>query len=264
MNQFKDKWNDGDSYEYFMGRWSSLMAIKFLNWINIPYNKDWLDIGCGTGALSEAIETYNNPSNLSGIDASSGYIEKAKQRISMHQNFKVANVESLPYKDQSFDAVVSGLALNFFPNTQKALLELKRVAKLESVIAAYVWDYAERMEFLRYFWDAAVKIDTSAKNLDEGIRFSICNADNLSKAFKEAGFMEVETSFLDIETKFKDFDDYWNPFLSGQGPAPGFLKSLSKESQEKLKNNICNNLNIEPDKSIKLIGRALVVKGSKN
>ncbi|MDN3671374.1 class I SAM-dependent methyltransferase [Echinicola jeungdonensis] len=123
MTQIKDEWNDGDSYEYFMGRWSSLMAIKFLRWLDIPSHKNWLDIGCGTGALSQAIENYESPSSLSGIDTSIGYIEKAKQRVSMNRDFKVGNVDDLPFDDQRFDVVVSGLALNFFPDIENALLE---------------------------------------------------------------------------------------------------------------------------------------------
>jgi len=263
MNQIKDKWNDGDSYEYFMGRWSSLMAIKFLQWLNMSSGKNWLDIGCGTGALSEAIEKYMNAIDLAGVDKSTGYIERVKQRISNNQNFKTGEVDHLPFDDQEFDVVVSGLALNFFPNIENALLEFKRVTKPGGVIGAYVWDYSGKMEFLRYFWDAANQIDSSSNALDEGVRFTICNSENLLKAFVKAGITHVESSCLDIETVFKDFDDYWSPFFGGQGPAPGFLKSLSQESQNELKNKILERINFESNGSIKLIARALVVKGIK-
>ena len=263
MSRTQDKWNDGDSYEYFMGRWSSLMAIKFLQWLKISSDKNWLDVGCGTGALSEAIEKYTNPSDLSGIDPSQGFIESAKQRISMNRDLKVGNVDNLPFDNQRFDVVVSGLALNFFSNITNALLELKRVTKPNGVVAAYVWDYAEKLEFLRYFWDAAYEIDSTSKNLDEGVRFPICNKENLSKEFMKAGLIEVECSFLGIETRFDDFDDYWKPFLGGQGPAPGFLKSLSNKSRNKLKTKIRKRLNSEPDGSIKLFGRAIAVRGIK-
>ncbi|MCM8568539.1 class I SAM-dependent methyltransferase [Gramella jeungdoensis] len=239
------------------------MAVKFLQWLNMPSGKNWLDIGCGTGALSEAIENHMNPSNLSGIDTSMGYIERAKQRISMNQNFKTGSVDNLPFEEKSFDVVVSGLALNFFPNTGNALLEMKRVTKPEGVIGAYVWDYSKKMEFLRYFWDAAYQFDSFSKNIDEGVRFPICNSENLLEEFEKAGLKEVESTFLDIETLFKDFDDYWSPFLGGQGPAPGFLQSLSKTSQNKLKDKILERVNFESDGSIKLIARALVVKANR-
>jgi len=264
MSQIRDKWNDGDSYEYFMGRWSSLMAVKFLQWLTISPNKNWLDIGCGTGALSEAIEKYTHPSGLSGIDAAAAFIERAKQRISKYRDFKVGSVEDLPFDDQRFDMVVSGLAFNFFPNIEKALSEIKRVTRPDGLVAAYVWDYAGRMEFLRYFWDAALQLDPATESLDEGVRFPLCNSEELSKVFTKAGLTEVESSFLDIETRFKDFEDYWNPFLGGQGPAPGFLRSLDKESQDQLKERIHERIIFEPDGSFRLIARALVVRGIKN
>jgi len=261
MSQLKDKWNDGDSYEYFMGRWSSVMAIQFLQWLNMPSGKSWLDIGCGTGALSEAIEKYMSPVDLSGIDQSTGYIERAKQRISKNQNFITGDVDNLPFDDQKFDVVVSGLALNFFPNLENALLEFKRVTKPGGIIGAYVWDYSDKMEFLRYFWDAAYQIDSSSKALDEGVRFPICHSEKLLNEFVKAGITGVESSFLDIETVFKDFDDYWNPFWGGQGPAPSYLASLNSELQTALKNNLKQRLKVESNGSIKLLGRAIAIRG---
>ncbi|WP_353959708.1 class I SAM-dependent methyltransferase [Echinicola jeungdonensis] len=112
-------------------------------------------------------------------------MKKAKQRVSMNRDFKVGNVDDLPFDDQRFDVVVSGLALNFFPDIENALLEMKRVTRPGGVIAAYVWDYAEKMEFLRYFWDASCQIDSSSKNLDEGKRFPICNSEKFIKRIEK-------------------------------------------------------------------------------
>lgn len=261
MSKIRDKWNDGDPYEYFMGRWSSLMSIEFLKWLNMSSNLNWLDIGCGTGALSEAIEQNYFPYKISGIDPSQGFIEKIKQRISSNSEFRVGNVEKLPFENDSFEVIVSGLALNFFPNIERALSELKRVSKPNGVIAAFVWDYSGRMDFLRYFWDAAYQVDPKSRELDEGVRFPICNSDNLINVFENANLKEVETAKLDIDTVFKDFDDYWNPFLGLQGPAPSYLASLDGRLQEDLKNNIKERLQFESDGSIKILGRAIAIKG---
>ncbi len=263
MSEVSHKWNEGDSYEYFMGRWSTLMARKFLKWLNISADKKWLDVGCGTGALSKAIELLANPQKIASIDPSESYIKEAKQRISMNGDFRIGDVGNLPFDNNSFDMVVSGLALNFFPDITNALYEMKRVLKSNGVVAAYVWDYSGRMEFLRYFWDAACQIDPQANMLDEGLRFPICHSDRLFEAFEKAGFIEVVSSAIDIHTVFKDFNDFWNPFLGGQGPAPGFLMSLSDQSQTKLKEKILERISIESNGSIKLLGRALVVKGIK-
>jgi len=261
MTGINDKWNAGDPYEYFMGRWSSLMAIEFLKWLNISSNKNWLDVGCGTGALSEAIEQHFKPKNLTCVDPSENFIEKVKQRISIKGEFIVGSAENLPFGNDSFDIIVSGLALNFFQNLEKALSELKRVSKHNGVIAAYVWDYSDRMDFLRHFWDVAYQIDPKSRELDEGLRFPICNSENLIKAFENANLKDIECSKLDIDTNFKNFDDYWNPFLGGQGPAPSYLASLNSELQKALKSNLKTSLKFESNGSIKLLGRAIAIKG---
>ena len=156
---------------------------------------------------------------------------------------------------------MSGLTLNFIPNLESALTEMTRISKPGGIIAAYVWDYSGKMELLRYFWDAAILIDPNTSNLDEGARFPICNPDNLKNAFQRAGLYEVEVTKLDITTLFKDFDDYWKPFLGGQGPAPSYLASLSENHQMELRKIIFNKLPVEPDGSIKLLGRAIAIKG---
>ncbi len=261
MNKVKDKWNDGDPYEYFMGRWSKLMASEFLSWLNMPSLSSCLEIGCGTGALSEAIYKYSEPKQFCSIDPSEGFINKAKERLQGKGEFIVGNVSELPFENNVFDIIVSGITLNFFPDLEGALAEMKRVSKPKGVIAAYVWDYADRMDFLRLFWDAAYQINPDSHKLDEGIRFPICNTDNLRSAFLEAGLSDIETTYLDINTIFRNFEDYWNPFLGGQGPAPSYLASLNEDLQEKLKNNIHRKLVIKSDGSIKLLARAIAIRG---
>ncbi len=262
MKKTEDTWNSGDPYEYFMGRWSKMMAPVFLEWINLPYNLSWLDIGCGTGALSEAISNNYKPANLSCIDPSEKFLEKTKERLSDKADFNVGIASNIPKANATFDIVVSGLALNFFPDLPKAFTEMSRVLKDKGTIAAYVWDYSDRMDFLRLFWDAAYEVNSDSNKLDEGVRFPICNSDNLKAAFQEAGLNDIETTTLDINTIFKNFDDYWNPFLGGQGPAPSYLATLSKDLQNKLKNIIYKKLSFGSDGSIKLLARAIGVRGT--
>ncbi len=260
----KDKWNDGSPYEYFMGRWSKLMAPVFLKWLNMPPQLSCLEVGCGTGALSEAIYEYSKPKQFCGIDPSNGFITKAKERLHDKGTFIVGNVIDLPFENATYDFVVSGLALNFFPNLEHALSEMKRVARPNGTIAAYVWDYSGRMEMLRYFWDTAISIDPASRHLDEGIRFPICNSTNLENAFQLSGLKEIKVKELDILTVFKNFEDYWNPFLGAQGPAPSYLASLSKDLQSEIKNDVYNKLPKEPNGEIRLVGRAIVIKGISN
>ena len=223
MKKVNDIWSSGDPYEYFMGRWSRLMAPVFLKWLNFPSNLMWLDLGCGTGALSEAIYNNYKPANLTCIDPSAEFLEKARERLSNEGDFKIGNASNIPKSNNTFDIVVSGLALNFFSDLTIAFTEMKRVLKENGTIGAYVWDYADRMDFLRLFWDAASQINSDARKFDEGVRFPICNTENLRVAFQEADLVNIETSYLYVNTNFKNFADFWKPFLGGQGPAPSYL-----------------------------------------
>jgi SAM-dependent methyltransferase len=265
MQQFNmikqhDSWNSSESYEFFMGRWSKLVASRFLKWLDAPNNLSWLDLGCGTGALSEAIYIHCEPKSVTGVDPSADFLEKAKEKLNKGE-FIVGTSTHIPRGNESIERLVSGLALNFFHEIDNSFSEMKRVLKQDGEIGAYVWDYSDRMDFLRLFWDAAGRIDQKSRNLDEGVRFPICTSANLINAFQNAGLSNIKTTNLDIETYFSDFEDFWRPFLGGQGPAPGYLASLDSEHQKVLKNNIKERIRFESDGSFKLLGRAIAIKG---
>jgi len=244
-----------------MGRWSKLIAPEFLHWLNVSINLSWLDLGCGTGALSEAIIKNNRPTQLYCVEPSADFLAKAKERLDSKAEFLIGTATNIPIADNKVDIVVSGLALNFFPDLSRAFEEMKRIIKPNSIIAAYVWDYSGKMEFLRHFWDAAAEVDEKAKTLDEGIRFPICNPEKLKNAFQDAGLSNIVVSYLTVDTIFKDFEDYWNPFLGGQGPAPSYLCSESSYVVGKIRFNLLQNLPAELDGSIKLLAGAIAVKG---
>lgn len=257
-----DSWANAESYEAYVGRWSRVVAGGFLKWLSLPGEQRWLDIGCGTGALSETILRNASPKSVAGIDASEGYVAFARQAIQdSRASFQVGSVDPLPFADGAFEAVVSGLVLNFLPHSDRALAEMRRAIVPGGTVAAYVWDYAGEMEFMRYFWDAAVALDPKAAALDEGRRFPFCNPDALTQLFKSAGLVNVDTFAIDIKTVFRDFNDFWAPFQGGQGPAPSYLMSLSPERQNAFREELLGQLPIEDDGSIPLIARAWAVKG---
>lgn len=260
----EDAWAAGDLYEPYVGRWSRLVAKEFLTWLPVPARKDWLDVGCGTGALSEAILEGGMPNAVKGIDPSAGFIAYAKARLSdRHATFEVGDAQSLPVESASFDAAVAGLVLNFVPNPALAVAEMARAVRSGGVVAAYVWDYAGKMELMRYFWDAAVALDRAAFDLDEGRRFPLCQPTPLAELFKLAGLGEVEVRPIDVTTRFRDFGDYWSPFLGGQAPAPGYAMSLSEERRAALRERLRSDLPIAKDGSIHLIARAWAARGHK-
>ena len=257
-----DKWADGDRYEPYVGRWSRRVAQAFLDWLAVPQDRDWLDVGCGTGALSATILERAGPRSLTGVDPSPGFVEYSKARLGSERgHFEMGDAQSLPLAAASVDAVVSGLVLNFVPQPARAVAEMLRVARPGGVIGAYVWDYAEGMELVRCFWDAAVALDHAAQELDEGPRFPLCRPEPLARLFAGAGLAGVETRAIDVPTVFRDFDDYWKPFLGGQGPAPGYAVSLDEEHRGALRERIQSRLPISQDGSIHLMARAWAVRG---
>jgi SAM-dependent methyltransferase len=203
-----------------------------------------------------------SPSAVKGLDPSAGFVEYARAQVSdPRATFALGDAQALPEDAGSYDAVVSGLVLNFVPGLDVAMHEIWRVAAPGGLVAAYVWDYADRMQMMRYFWDAAAALDPAA--LDEGPRFPICRPEPLEQLFSGAGLNDVEARAIEVPTVFRDFDDYWSPFLGGQGPAPGYAMSLTEERRAQLRDHIRARLPIEVDGSIHLVARAWAVKGKK-
>jgi len=263
MSKMSDSWSSGDAYERFMGRWSALVAHKFLNWLAVSPGSSWLDVGCGTGSLTRLILETCRPRSVIGIDYSSEFISHAKHAIiDPIVRFQVGNAQALELESNSVDVIVSGIMINFVPQPETALREMIRVAKPGGSIGIFLWDYAEGMEMLRYFWDAAVQLNDAAKEYDEGHRFPLCQAGQLEALAEEMSLKQVEAKPIEITTAFQDFDDYWTPFLGKVGPAPSYTLSLSPEEQQKLEHKLHEALPIEDDGSISLRARAWAVKGT--
>jgi hypothetical protein len=152
--------------------------------------------------------------------------------------------------------------LNFVPTPERMISEMVRVAGVGGTAAVYVWDYADQMQLTRYFWDAAIALDPTARDLDQGVRFPICRPEPLTEILRSAGLENVEVRPIDVPTVFDDFDDYWSPFLGGQGSAPGYLTSLGEERRNALRDYIRSQLPAAPDGSIHLIARVWAARGT--
>jgi SAM-dependent methyltransferase len=263
--EVKDRWRSGALYESYVGRWSRPVARELLAWLDAPAGLDWLDVGCGTGALTETIARTCAPERLAGVDASPGFLALAQERLAAAgAEFHEADARSLPFAGEAFDRVVSGLMLNFVPDQPRAVAEMARVTRTGGEVALYVWDYAEKMELMRHFWDAAVALDPRGAEVDESRRFPICRPDALRQLFETGGALGgVETRAIDVPTVFRDFDDYWSPFVAGQGPAPQYCVSLPEDLRSALRERLRASLPIRPDGSIHLVARAWAVRGRK-
>ncbi len=261
-SQPADNWADGDAYESYVGRWSRPVAREFIRWLNLPPQLRWLDVGCGTGALSSTVLSLADPAAVKGIDPAPGFLELARKQVTdPRAEFAEGAGQSIPEGSDSYDVAVSGLVLNFVPNPIDAAREMARIVRPGGTVAVYVWDYAGRMDLMRHFWNAAVALDPENAALDEAARFPICHPDALAELFATAGLREVETRAIDISTVFRDFDDYWSPFLGGQGSAPTYIASLTDERRDQLRERLRTAVPPQPDGSISLIARAWAVRG---
>jgi SAM-dependent methyltransferase len=257
-----DIWAVGDSYDRYIGRWSRLVARDFLAWLARPAGLDWLDVGCGTGALSASILAAAKPKAVIGVDPSDGFLALARALLDdSGARFEPGAAEALPLGDAAVDVAVSGLALNFVPEPARAVREMRRVVRPGGTVALYVWDYAGRMQLTRYFWDAAAALDPSTKQLDEGVRFPICRPEALAALLRDAGLAAVATRPIDVPTVFRDFEDYWTPFLGGQGPAPAYCVSLPDDRRAALRKRLRASLPVDASGRIALTARAFAVRG---
>jgi trans-aconitate methyltransferase len=249
------EWSSGEIYESYVGRWSRLVASEFVGWLDQAPGLRWLDVGCGTGALTSTVLRLADPSSVHGVDPSAGFVGYAQQTvIDPRASFEVRT--DLP--DGPFDVVVAGLVLNFVPERVEAL---RRMREIGSTVAVYVWDYADGMQLMRYFFDAMVAVRPQDAAEDEGRRFDFCTPHGLERLFREAGFETVHTREIVVPTVFSSFDDYWQPFLGGQGVAPAYLRSLAPEDQEALRDEVRSRLPVADDGSIRLTARAWAALG---
>jgi len=260
----EDLWDSASAYERFMGRWSRELARTFVSWLDVPRGRHWLEVGCGTGALTSRILEIGGPASVVATDASPQFVTRARVALPDERaQFITANATNLPNRAAGYDVVASSLVLNFLPDPTAALRAMRSLAAKGGTVAACVWDYAGEMQFLRRFWDAAVALDPSAREYDEGERFPICSPSALETAFREAGFSRVEVSALEVATHFRDFDDYWMPFVGGPGPAPGYLASLPTPKQEGLARRLAATLPRNEDGSIALTARAWAARAAR-
>lgn len=245
-----------------MGRWSRRAADRFIEWLAPAARRSWLDVGCGTAALTQSILSKADPSSVRGLDPSAVFVQHARDRTNdSRAEFELGDATSIGAEDASFDYVVSGLVLNFVPNPKKGLAEMRRVSAPHGEVAGYVWDYAAGMQMLRFFWDAASEIDPEAVGLDEGTRFPMCRPEALTQLWQGAGFARVRVEPIELPTVFSDFEDYWNPFLGGQGPAPTYITELPDDTRARLRELLRERLPIDNQGRIALSARAWAVSG---
>ncbi|MFG2616801.1 class I SAM-dependent methyltransferase [Streptomyces sp. NPDC048507] len=256
-------WGTGEAYEPFMGRWSRAVAAAFVRRLDLPPGLDWLDVGCGTGAVTREVLRGAGPAGVTGVDRSEDYVRHARRHVrDPRARFVRGDAEALPLPDARAAVAVSGLVLNFVPGPARAAAELVRVVRPGGTVGVYLWDYADDgMGLLCRFWEAAAALDPGCRSVDERARFPLCGREPLRALLTGAGLAGVTVSAIEVPTVFRDFADYWDPFLGGQGPAPGYVASLGPARRAALRERLRATLPRAADGSVPLTARAWSATG---
>jgi len=251
-----------EAYERFMGRWSQMLAERFLAFVDLAGAARVLDVGSGTGSLARAIVGSSPLVEVVGIDPSPAFVDYARARISQRAHFEVGDAQQLPFDDSSFDACYALLVLNFIPDQRAALAEMCRVVRPGGTIAAAVWDHAQGMNMLRIFWEVADAVDKDKHLIEEP--HPLLDRDGLSALWEEAALGEIVSAPLDFDMRFLSFADYWEPFGFTQGPAGAYLRSVSARVRDEIERELRSKLLAgKPDSPFTLSARAWAIRGRK-
>jgi len=220
-----------DSYDRFMGRYSVLLAPQLAALAGVTAGQRVLDVGCGPGALTTELARLVGPDAVTAVDPSEPFVAAARER---HPGVTVelAVAEQLPFPDDAFDAALAQLVVHFMTDPVAGLQELARVTRTGGVVAACVWDYAGGTSPLSTFWDAARELDP---DVDDESGLPGARAGHLAQLFAAAGLREIEEIPLEVSSEHQTFEDWWEPYTFGVGPAGAFAAGLDSERQAELR-----------------------------
>jgi trans-aconitate methyltransferase len=256
-----EKWDNIQGYEMYVGRWSKLLSIDFVDWLNARQNSKWLEIGCGTAALTKVIADKCMPSNLLAVDKSDSYLEKARETTNPGNIFFLnADINSYILNGK-FQYITSGLFLNFVPEIDELLRRLVNNLKIGGQMSAFVWDYGGHYQPMRHFWNAAREMIPGSEKFDAGQNFEICSKEKLIQLFEKIGLNDIQFTTIEKVATFQDFNDYWLPISNAQGSVTKFMSTLTDTEKDELKEHIRGRLPIAFNGEIKLVISAIAVKG---
>ena len=220
-----------DRYDRFMGRYSAPLAPRFVDLASVHPGQRVLDVGCGPGSLTAELVGRLGPGAVWAIDPSEPFVEAARER---HPGVGVlrAAAENLPFEDRSFDAVLAQLVVHFMADPVVGLREMTRVTRRHGVVAACVWDHAGGRGPLSVFWHAARDLDP---HIEGESRLAGARRGHLHELFQAAGLHDVEESTLAVRAEHHTFEDWWEPYTLGVGPAGGYVAGLDEERRAGLR-----------------------------
>jgi SAM-dependent methyltransferase len=245
---------EADAYDRFMGRYSVPLAPEFADFAAVVPGQRVLDVGCGPGALTTELVARLGAAAVSAVDPSEPFVEAARKRhpgVDVHR----ASAEQLPFEDEAFDAALAQLVVHFMTRPVEGLRELARVTRSGGVVAACVWDHAGGQGPLSLFWEAARRLDPHVEGESQ---LAGASEGHLGQLFQEAGLHEIEEGVLSVTLEHSSFEDWWEPFTLGVGPAGDYAGGLGAERQAQLR-EACREL--LPDAPFELTARAWAARG---
>jgi SAM-dependent methyltransferase len=231
-----------DAYDRFMGRYSVPLAPTLADFASVSAGQRALDVGCGPGALTTELARRLGPEAVSAVDPSEPFAVAARER---HPGVNVqrASAEALPFEDDSFDVALAQLVVHFMSDPVAGLREMARVTRRGGVVAASVWDHAGGRGPLSPYWDAARELDPNVRDESD---LAGAREGHLSELFAEAGLGEIEETALSIQVEHPTFEDWWQPFTLGVGPAGAYVKGLDGARQAELRERCRERLPAAP------------------
>jgi SAM-dependent methyltransferase len=251
-----------DPYDRHVGRYSPELASALIAVAGVERGQRALDVGCGTGALAEALAALLGADSVAAIDPSQASVETCARRVP-GADVRVRRAEALPFGDGEFDAALAQLVVPWMSEPPRGVAEMRRVVRPGGVVAACTWDFASGMTMLRTFWDAAVAVHrhkaTQAGALD---RTRFCDPDELRELWARVGLLEVGAGELVVGADHADFDDFWWPFTAGVGGSGRYCASLDEAGREALREEVHRRLG-SPTGPFRLSARAWYVRGQR-
>jgi len=243
-----------ESYDRFMGRYSLLLSPQLVEFAGVRGGQRVLDVGCGPGALTAELVLRLGPAAVSAVDPSEPFVAAARMR---HPGVDVlqASAERLPFPDQAFDAALAQLVVHFMSDPVAGLAEMARVSRRDGVVAACVWDHGGGQGPLSLFWEAARELDPE---VDDESRLAGTREGHLAELFETAALREIEETVLSASLEHPSFEEWWEPFTRGVGPAGSYAASLEPERQAELRERCRTLLPVAP---FVLTARAWATRG---
>lgn len=249
-----------DAYDRLVGRYAAPLASALIEFAGVEPGMRALDVGCGPGGLAAALAERAGEGKVSAVEPSEPFAEACRARL-RDVDVRVAPAESLPFADDTFDAALSQLVVNFMSDARAGVGEMARVTRTGGVVASCVWDYSGEMTLLRAYWDAAREVEPDrGAAADEGVVMRWCGEGELGELWRRAGLTDVRVGPLVVSAAYTGFEDLWSPFPTGIAPSGAFCKSLDDERRAALREAYRRRLAVG-DEPFELAARAWAVAG---